>query len=166
MKRFWPFAAWFLVGAVLGQFTETVLFPALDNTGYHDVLAPVMRWLATHGWKHFERIWLAIYLYGMSWLIAAVVSIVGGFFVKRHLFLNMLLFGIGFAFVPLALWAYLYSSVPVFACYVDHGVIVGIAIICGLLSHRFGLIRANRKHCCPKQDFLDGGDPSFVGKFR
>jgi predicted NBD/HSP70 family sugar kinase len=25
---------------------------------------------------------------------------------------------------------------------------------------------AQAAHCCPKQDFLDGGDPSFVGKFR
>ncbi len=47
-----------------------------------------------------------------------------------------MLFGLGFAFVPLALYAYLNSYVPCFGDVARHTVLIALAVLCGLLSHR------------------------------
>jgi hypothetical protein len=141
MKPFWPFVVSFGAGAVLGQFTENVLFPAWAKLG---LAMPVVRWIASFGNESLDWIWLILNTQLMSWLVVALVSVIGGFFIKRHLLFNMLLFGIGFTFVPLALHAYLYSSVTTLLNYEMCIIIVGIAVICGHLSHRFRLKHTNR----------------------
>ena len=108
------------------------------------LLLPVGRWIDSFGNHSLDWCWLIVDIWLVSWLIVASVSVIGGFFIKRHLLLNILLFGFGFAFVPLVLHAYLYSHIPTFLDYVQHVIIVGVAVICGLLSHRFGLRHANR----------------------
>jgi hypothetical protein len=141
MKRFWPSIVWFCAGATLGQFAESVLFPLWAKLG---LLMPIARWVASFGHDSLDWWWLIVHIWLVSWLVVALVSVIGGRYIKRHLLLDMLLFGVGAAFVPLALHAYLYSSVPSFADYVQHAFIVGVAVVCGLLSHSFRLKHANK----------------------
>jgi len=108
------------------------------------LLTPVVRWVASFGNNRLDYCWLIVDIWLVSWLIVALVSIIGGLFIKRHLLLNVLLFGISFAFVPLALHAYLYSRVPKLLDYEQHIIIVGVAVVCGLLSNKFRLRHANR----------------------
>jgi hypothetical protein len=136
MRQYLPSYILFSIGAVLGQFIESVLSPAWLRFG---LLLPLGRWLDSFGHKSLDWCWLIVDVWLMSWLIAALVSVVGGFFIKRHVLSGILLFGIGFAFVPLILHAYLYSHIPTFLDYVQHIIIFGIAVICGFLSHRFAL---------------------------
>jgi hypothetical protein len=141
VKRFWPLVVWFGAGAVLGQFTESVLSPAWMKLG---LLMPLGRWLDSFGNKSLDWCWLIVDIWLVSWFIVALVSTIGGFFIKRHLLLNMLLFGIGFAFVPLALQAYLYSHIPNFFDFEQCIIVVGVAVVFGFLSHKFRLRNANR----------------------
>ena len=45
-------------------------------------------------------------------------------------------FGIGFAFVPVAIYSYLYSVIPLFSIIVCHAVSVPLVLLCGCLSHK------------------------------
>ena len=99
---------------------------------------PIGRWIASFGYASLNWCWLVVYIWLVSWLVVALVSVIGGFLIKRRLLLKMLLFGIGFAFVPLILHAYLYSNFPSFADYVQRIVIVGVSVSCALLGHMWG----------------------------
>lgn len=99
---------------------------------------PVGHWIASFGYEIFNWCWLLVYIWFVSWLIVALVSVIAGLFIKCRLLLNMLLFGVGFAFVPLILDAYLFSHFPSLADTVQRIVIVSIAVLCGLLSHMWG----------------------------
>jgi hypothetical protein len=136
MRRYLPSIIWFSIGVVLGQFTESILSPLWMRLG---LLLPLGHWLDSFGHKSLDWCWLIVDVWLMSWLIAAFVSVIGGFFIKRHVLSSILLFGIGFAFVPLILHAYLYSHIPTFLDYVQHIIIFGVAGMCGFLSHRFAL---------------------------
>ena len=132
MKYVWPQMVWFCAGAILGQITESVLFPVWAKLG---LLMPVGHWIASFGYVILDRCWLLVYIWSLSWLIVALVSVLGGILIKRHHLLKMALFGAGFAFVPLIIWAYINSSFPILADYLQHIVIVGVAVLGGLLGH-------------------------------
>ena len=155
MKQSWPQVVWFCVGAVLGLFTERVLFPPWAN---FELLMPIGRWVASFGYKSLDWCWLLVYIWLVSWLIVVFVSIIGGLFLKRRPLLNVLLFGLGFAFVPLALDAYLNSFAPNFADYVQHLAIVGIAVVAGFLCQKCGvhMRRGSEKH---PQGMADDSNP-------
>jgi hypothetical protein len=135
MKQSWPQVVWFCGGAILGQFSEIILFPLWAKLG---LLIPIGRWIALFGSTSLDWGWLLVYIWLVSWLIVALVSVIGGLFIRRNLLRSMLLFGVGFAFVPLILNAYLYSIFPGFADYVQHIVVVGVAVLCGLLGQMLG----------------------------
>jgi hypothetical protein len=141
MKQYLPTIIWFSTGAVLGQFTESVLSPLWIGFG---LLIPLGRWLDSFGNKSLEWCWFIINIWLMSWLVIGLVSVIGALFIKHRFLMNILLFGAGFAFVPLVLHAYLCSRIPTLADYVQHVIIIGIAVVCGLLCHRFQSGHANR----------------------
>jgi hypothetical protein len=141
MKRLWPSILWFCAGAVLGQFAESVLFPLWSKLGF---VFPVTRWLASFAPDTLLKCWLIVYIGIVSWLIVALVGVIGGLFIKRDRLLRVLLFGCGFAYVPLALYAYLNSYAPTFADYLQHTLIVGIAVMCAHYGRRCGLGYADR----------------------
>lgn len=151
MKQYWPQAVWFCGGAILGQFTQSTLFPLWANLG---LLIPIARWIASSGSENLNWCWLVVYIWLVSWLVVALVSVIGGLFIKRRLFLDMLLFGTGFTFVPLALHSYLFSSVPSFADYVQHVVIIGIAVFGGFLGSK----RATRNPATSRRRLLGSAD--------
>jgi len=134
MKRFLPSVVWFISGAVVGEVTDTVLFRFWSQLG---LLNPVGDWFVSHGHKTLANCWGMLWLHLTSLLVIAVVGVLGGIFIKRRLVLDLVLFGMGFAFVPLVLSAYLYAYVPSFGNCVEHVVLIGLAVVCGLLSHRF-----------------------------
>jgi hypothetical protein len=133
MRRFMPSVIWFISGVILGQFTESALTPLWMKIG---LLLPIGHWLDSFGVKSLDWCWLVVDIWLVSWLIVAVVSIIGGLLIKRHFLSSILFFGIGFAFVPLVLHAYLHSHIPTFADYWQHVIIFCIAVVCGILSHR------------------------------
>jgi hypothetical protein len=133
MKRFMPSVAWFGAGAVLGQLAETTLFQLWSKLG---ILLPVAHWFDSFGGDTMVRCWFVLWSNAIGWFLAAVVGILGGIFVERHFVGYLLLFGIGLAFVPLALCSYLYSAPPFFSSVVWHAVSIALAVLCGILSHR------------------------------
>jgi|GEM_PF-7052869 len=141
MKRFMSSVVWFISGAVVGEFTNTVLFRLWSQLG---LLKPVADWFVSLGHKSLADYWDMLWLHLTSLLVIAVAGVLGGIFIKRRLVLDLVLFGMGFAFIPLVLSAYLYSYVPSLVNCVQHIVIVGLAVVCGLLSHRF--IRSRHRH--------------------
>jgi hypothetical protein len=134
MKRFLPSVIWFTAGAVLGQLAETVLFQLWDKVG---LLIPVARWFHSHGDNTMVKCWFIFWVNVPNWFLVAMVGILGGLLIKRCLVLNLLLFGFGFALVPLALYAYLNSYVPTFGDVARHAVLIALAVLCGLLSYRW-----------------------------
>src|ERR1022692_1205485 len=134
MKRFLPSVVWFISGAVVGEVTDTVLFQLWFRLG---LLKPVADWFVSLGHTTLANYWGMVWGHLTSWLVIAVVGILGGIFIKRRLVLDLVLFGIGFAFVPLALSACLYSYVPSFGSCVQHVVLIALAVVCGLLTQRF-----------------------------
>jgi hypothetical protein len=135
MKQFLPPIMWFTVGSILGQFTESVLSPLWMRFG---LLLPLGHWLDSFGSKSLNWCWLTVDVWLVSWLFVAAVSIVGGRFIRHYFLSCILLFGAGFAFVPLVLYSYLYSHIPTFADYWQHGIIFCIAVVCGIWSHSTG----------------------------
>jgi hypothetical protein len=133
MKRFMPSVVWFVAGAVLGQLAETTLFQLWSKLG---LMTPVAHWLDSVGGDTMVKCWFVLWSNAICWFLAAIVGILGGVFVERHLMRNLLLFGVGFAFVPLALYSYLYSAVPVFSSVVWHAVSIILVMLGGILSHR------------------------------
>jgi hypothetical protein len=156
MKYFWPQMAWFCTGAILGQFTESVLFPVWAKFG---LLMPIGHWVASFGYESLSWCWLLVYIWFVSWLIVALVSVIGGIVIKSRPLLNMFLFGVGFAFAPLALYAYLVSRVPNLADYIQHLVIVGIAVLCASLGHQCG-VRFRRASQRRSQSMTDESHPT------
>ena len=124
---------WFTVGSILGQFTESVLSPLWMRLG---LLLPLGHWLDSFDSKSLDLSWLIVDAWLVSWLLVATLSILGGRFIRHHFMSCLLAFGAGFAFVPLVLRAYLYSHIPTFADYWQHGIIFFIAIVCGIWSHK------------------------------
>jgi hypothetical protein len=134
MKRFWPSVVWFIAGAVLGQQADDgVIFRLWDKLG---LLMPIAHWLNSHGGNMMVKCWFILWVNLTNWFLVATGGILGGLFIKRCLVLNLLLFGVGFAFVPLAFYAYLNSYVPSFGDVARHAVLIALAVLCGLLSHR------------------------------
>ena len=133
MKQYWSSVVWFGVGAVLGQLAESVVFPLWSKLG---LLLPISHWLYSHGGDTMDKCWFILWTNVTSWFLVAVVSVIGCLFIKRCLVLNLMLFGFGFAFVPLVICAYLYSQVPSFNNVVQHAISIGLALLCGLLCRR------------------------------
>jgi hypothetical protein len=134
MRRFMPSIIWFVGGVILGQLAESVLTPLWMKLG---LLLPVGRWLDSFGIKSLDWYWLVVDIWLVSWVIAALVSIIGGLYIRHQFLRRMVLFGVGFAFVPLAVHSYLYSHVPTFADYWQHAIIFAIILVSGFVSHRW-----------------------------
>ena len=133
MKRFMPLAVWFTAGAVLGQLAETTLFQLWSKLG---IMMPVAHWLDSLGGDTLVKCWFVLWSNAIGWFLAALVGILGGLFVGRHLARYLLLFGVGFAFVPLALYSYLYSAMPLFSSVVWHAISIVLVVLGGMLSRR------------------------------
>ena len=133
MKRFVPSVAWFFAGAVLGQLAGTTLFQLWSKLG---ILLPVAHWFDALGGNTMVKCWFILWSNAIAWFLAAVVGILGGIFVERHFVRYLSLFGIGFVFVPLAIYAYCYSAMPLFSRVVWHSVSIVLLVVCGILSHR------------------------------
>jgi len=48
------------------------------------------------------KCWFVLCVHATAWFLAAVAGLVAGRFVKRHFVRCLLAFGIGFAFIPIA----------------------------------------------------------------
>jgi len=133
IKQLWPTVVWFGGGIALGQLAESVFFPLWSKLG---LLLPIGHWLDSHGSKAMVWCWFVLWINVTSWSLAIVAGILTGLFTKHHLVLHLLLFGFGFAFVPLVLYAYLHSQIPSFGNVVQHTISIGLAIFSGLVSHK------------------------------
>jgi hypothetical protein len=132
MKQFLPSIMWFTAGSILGQFTESFLSPLWMRLW---LLLPLGHWIDSFDSKNLDLCWLIVDAWLVTWIFVAVVSIVGGRFIRHNFLSRILLFGAGFAFVPFVLHAYLNSHIPVFADYWQHGIVFCIAVVFGILSH-------------------------------
>ncbi len=130
VKKLWLAFAWFLGGAILGQLAGGFLFRLWAKA------LPVSRWLDPHDSEAIFQFWIILWLNAVPWILAAVAGVIRGLFEEDHLLSHLVLFGLGFVFVPLALFAYLNSRVPGFDIVAEHTPSIGLAIFFGLLSHR------------------------------
>jgi hypothetical protein len=133
MNKPWLAAVWFCGGGALGQLANTILFPLWSKTG---LLLPIGHWLDGHGGKAFVWFWFILWLNIASWSLAAVIGVLIGLFTGHRLLLNLVLFGLGFAVVPLALFAYLDSTIPSAGNITQGAVAIALVLLGGLLSHR------------------------------
>jgi hypothetical protein len=151
MKRFWPLAAWFVAGALLGQLADGVLFRLWSKVGillpvghwldsHGDdvwvkvgVFFPIGLWLDSHGGDILVKCWFIVWANATNWALAVLVGVLAGCFVKRHILRYLLAFGVGFAFVPFGVNGYIDSETPRFSLVVWHLVSVALVVVCGLL---------------------------------
>lgn len=133
MKRFVSLAAWFVAGAVLGRLADTVVFELWQRLEF---LLPVAHWFDLHGGETLVKCWFVLWLHTPSWLLSVLVGILGGRFIQRQPLPRLLLFGIGFVVIPLALFSYLYSSVPTPGSIAWDTVSIPLILLCGFLTHR------------------------------
>jgi hypothetical protein len=135
MKRLWLPVVWFCAGAVLGEIASTLLFRSWSDIA-HPALKSMYDWLASLGHQSLANAWVWFWLNLPTWFSAAVVGFMAGIAIKRNHVLNLLLVGLGFAVVPLALAVYLYSFAPYFTEYVWHLATFVLLFLFGLLGHR------------------------------
>ncbi|HXR46901.1 MAG TPA: hypothetical protein VN784_05615 [Candidatus Limnocylindrales bacterium] len=128
-----PSIVWFGAGAVLSQLTSTVLFRLWEKLG---ILMPVAHWLDSHGGQAAAKSWFIFWIFLPHWLVAVVVGVLAGLFVKRHLMPYLLLFGVGFVLEPLAAYCYLSSDIPRFSDVAWYSVSIPVLLLCGILSYR------------------------------
>jgi len=133
MKRCLPLLVWFGAGAVLGLLADGIMFRLWSKA---DILVPVGHWLDSHGGDTMVKCWFVLWVNATAWFLAAVAGLFAGRFVKRHLVRDLLAFGIGFAFVPIAIDGYLYSHLPSISGVAWHLVSLALVVSCGLLFHR------------------------------
>ena len=133
MRWSWSALVWFGVGVVLGQLADSVLFPLWSKLG---LFLRVGHWLDLHGGGWMVKCWFILWINVVSWFLAAVIGVLGGLFSKHCLVLNLMLFGFGFAFVPLVVYAYLNSQDPSVGNVVQHSISIGLAVLCGQLSRK------------------------------
>jgi len=133
MKRFLPTVVWFVSGAVIGEIADTLLFGLWSRLG---LLTPVAHWLQSRGYETLADYWGVVWLHLVSWLVVVVAGMLAGLFLRRRLVLDLIAFGIGFAFVPLAISAYFYSYVPSIHSWIYHVAVVVVLITCGVLSQK------------------------------
>ena len=133
MKRFMPSILWFVAGAALGQLAQTSLFQLWTKSG---ILMPVAHWCDLVGGDALTKCWFILYDHATIWIIAICVGIFGGVFIRRHFLRYLLWFSAGFAFVPLAIYAYLHSAMPLSSSVVWHIVSIIFIVACGCIFHR------------------------------
>jgi hypothetical protein len=133
MKRYLPSIVWFGAGAVFGLLADGVLFRLWSKVG---ILLPIGHWLDSHGGDTLVKCWFVLWVNATAWFLAAAVGFFAGRFVKRQLVRCLLAFGIGFAFVPIAIDGYLYSDIPRISGVAWHVVSLAVVVLCGLLFHR------------------------------
>ena len=145
MKRLWPSVVWFCAGAVLGEIASTVLFHIWSHIA-HPFFISIHDWLASLGHQSLAHGWVWLWLNLPTWFSAVVVGFVAGVAIRRHHVLNLLLVGLGFSVVPLALAVYLYSFAPYLMEYVWHLAAIVVLFLSGLLGHGI------RKAMLPNED--------------
>jgi hypothetical protein len=118
MKRLLSSIIWFGSGAVLGQVAHTLLFQLWTQLGF---LTPP------------NRSWYVLWINAPEWLVAAAIGASAGIFIKRHLVTRLLLFGLGFAFAPPAIYWYLNSNTPTLRGVAGDAVCIPILIWCALI---------------------------------
>jgi len=146
MKRFAPYILWFVAGAVLGVVVNNLLGALWLQLGWRQ---PVADWLVASGLPTLAGYWGLIWLDLPNWLAVAIVGICGGIFIRRHPFISLLIFSIGFVtmptvvamiarFSPAAFDSSVWFRVAMWNC-------IGIVLILafGLLGFRF---RVHEKH--------------------
>ena len=108
MRRFVPLVIWFIGGVIPGQFAESVLTPLWMKLG---LLLPVGRWLDSFGIKGLDWCWLVVDIWLVSWLIAVLVSIIGGLYIRHQFSRSIVLFGVG---LLLCHWAFILTCIRIF----------------------------------------------------
>jgi hypothetical protein len=159
MKESWSLIAWFGAGAVSVQVEESVLSPLWEALWFKlGILVPVVHWLASVGGNTLVRCWFVIWFHVPTWFLVALVGLIGGVFIKRHIVLDLMLFGLGFAFWRLVFSIYVYgyslsevvqnlqNFMNIIMNIIFLGIILGLPVLCGLLSHRFARRNAKIEH--------------------
>ena len=102
MKKFTPYILWFVAGAILGFIADNLLGALWIQLGWRQ---PIANWLASHGFSALASYWGLVWIRLPVWIIAAIVGICGGIFIRRQPIPSLLIFGIGFIVMPILVTA-------------------------------------------------------------
>jgi hypothetical protein len=111
MKKFTPYILWFVAGAILGFIADNLLGALWIQLGWRQ---PIANWLASHGFSALASYWGLVWIRLPVWIIAAIVGICGGIFIRRQPIPSLLIFGIGFVVMPVVATAIAGFSPTVF----------------------------------------------------
>ena len=115
----------FVAGAALGWFAVVVPLPFWYGSGFARSFSHSPFWSVI--WSNFP-----------TWVLVVVTSVLAGLFIKHRLMLFLVLFGVGFAYVPSIVFHYFNElTLPSVHELVQRTVIVGLAVLGGFVSHRF-----------------------------
>jgi hypothetical protein len=146
MKRFTPYLLWFVAGAVLGVITDNVLGALWIQLGWRQ---PIADWLAAHGFSVLAGYWGLVWIRLPDWIIATIVGVCGGIFIRRQPIVSLLILGLGFIVTPIVVTAVAGFSPIVFGSRVFltsmmwDCVSVALLLAFALLGFRF---RGHEKH--------------------
>ena len=136
-KQLWICAAWLGGGMVLGHVTDNVLFPLWSKLEPLEPIPGWLDWLVTSTSDVVLWIWFVLWSNAPRWCAVAIIGILRGRFTQADLVVHLLLFGLGFALLPLAFYIYSHSALPSFNIIAQHVISIGLIIVFGLVSHRF-----------------------------
>jgi hypothetical protein len=102
MKRFTPYILWFVAGAVLGVITDNLLGAPWIQLGWRQ---PIADWLGLHGLSALAGYWGLVWIHLPDWIIATIVGVCGGIFIRRQPIVSLLILGLGFIVTPILVTA-------------------------------------------------------------
>jgi hypothetical protein len=122
----------FVIGTALGWFAVNVPLPFWYGSGFARSVShsPVLSMI----WSNAP-----------TWFLVVVTCAIGGLVFKHRLMLFLVLFGVGFAYMPSVIWHYFNQlALPSVNELVQRTIIVGVAVLSGFVSHRFA--HADARH--------------------
>jgi hypothetical protein len=137
---------WFVAGVVFEIISGAVLFPIWDE----HCLMPIGRRLQSLGGNTLVRPWVIFGLHFIDWSIAILAGVIGGLLIKRHVLRDLCSLGIGFAILPLLLYAYDTFGIPGLHFTTQRGFLVLLIVCCGLLTHHLKNGIARKSPAVPK----------------
>jgi uncharacterized protein YacL len=146
VKKFTSHILWFVAGAALGFITSTLLVDLWVQLGWQ---RPIADWLVLHGFPALAGYWVLIWLHLPDWFIASVISICGGFCIRRQPIVSLLMFGFGFIVIPLlvAMIAGFNPTVLGFTIFLRtliwDGITILLVLAFGILSYQ---LRTRKNH--------------------
>lgn len=136
LKQFLPTALWFIAGIVLSFISDAVLFPLWWQHGGRLLFVRLLVQADSFPEDPSTKRWLLFFARNIvNWLILILAGALGGVAIKRHVARDLCSLGIGFAIVPLLLYAYNNFKIPGLNYLTERGFLILLTICCGMLTH-------------------------------